>query len=73
MKKTGPYRIESKEPLLGRLLPASVFKRLYANPSLAVAIAVKSVLDPTRQQVRVVDVESGEIVFETRPAELTSN
>lgn len=64
------YRIESREPLLGKLLPPSMFRRLYADPSLAVAVAVKSVVDPTRQQVRVVDVDSGEIVFDTAPAAL---
>lgn len=64
------YRIESTEPLLGKLLPSALFRRLYADPSLAVAVAVKSVVDPTRQQVRVVEVESGEIVFDTAPAPL---
>ena len=66
------YRIESKEPLLGKLLPASMFKRLYADPSLAVAVAVKSVVDPTRQRVRVVDVDNGEVVFDTAPGALSS-
>lgn len=66
------YRIESKEPLLGKLLPASMFKRLYADPSLAVAVAVKSVVDPTRQSVRVVDVDNGEVVFDTAPGALNS-
>jgi hypothetical protein len=64
------YRIESREPLLGKLLPPTLFRRLYADPSLAAAVAVKSVVDPTRQQVRVVDVDSGEIVFDTAPAAL---
>lgn len=64
------YRIESREPLLGKLLPASMFRRLYADPSLAVAVAVKSVVDPTRQQVRVVDINNGEVVFDTAPAPL---
>ena len=64
------YRIESREPLLGKLLPQAMFSRLYADPSLAVAVAVKSVVDPTRQRVRVVDVDSGEIVFDTAPAAL---
>lgn len=57
------YRIESRYPLVGRLLPPSAFKQLYADPSLAVAVAVKSVADPTRQEVRVVHVPSGEIIF----------
>lgn len=64
------YRIESRDPLLGHLLPSSNRKTLFGNCSLAVAIAVKSVVDPTRQQVRVVHVPSGEIVFETKPAPL---
>lgn len=64
------YRIESKEPLTGNLIPPSMLKRLYVDPSLAVAVAVKSVVDPTRQRVRVVDVDSGEIVFDTAPAGL---
>ncbi len=65
------YRIESRHPLLGHLLPGSSFKRLFANRSLAVALAVKSVDDPTRQQVRVVNIASGEVVFETGPAPLS--
>ena len=65
------YRIESRHPLLGHLLPRSTFKRLFSNRSLAVALAVKSVDDPTLQKVRVVHVATGEIVFETGPAPLT--
>jgi hypothetical protein len=61
------YRIESRCPLMGSLLPPATFKQDYANCSLAVAVAVKSVADPTRQQVRVVHVPSGEIVFQTTP------
>ena len=64
-------RIESRHPLLGHLLPSSTFKRLFANRSLAVALAVKSVDDPTRQKVRVVNIASGEVVFETGPAPLS--
>ena len=59
------YRIESSDPLLGHLLPPTDFKHLFVNRSLAVAVAVKSVYDPTRQHVRVVHVPSGEIVFQT--------
>ena len=65
------YRIESMHPLLGHLLPGSTFKRLFSNPSLAVALAVKSVDDPTRQQVRVVHIATGEVIFETGPAPLS--
>ena len=65
------YRIESRDPLLGHLLPTQQRKTLFGNCSLAVAVAVKSVDDPTRQQVRVVHVPSGEVIFETAPAPLT--
>ncbi|HAL37323.1 MAG TPA: hypothetical protein DCP03_04075 [Polaromonas sp.] len=59
------YRIESRDPLVGSLLPPTTFKQFYADPSLAVAVAVKSVADPTRQEVRVVHIPSGEIIFRT--------
>ena len=59
------YRIENVDPVEGSLLPHSSSKHLYADYSLAVAVAVKSVADPTRQEVRVVHVPSGEIVFRT--------
>ncbi len=59
------FRIESRNTLTGSLLPSPNFNHLYKDASLAVAIAVKSVADPTRQEVRVVHVPSGEIVFKT--------
>ncbi len=62
------YRIESISPLRGSLLPLFSFQKLYKNRSLAVAVAVKSLTDPTRQQIRVVHVDSGEVVFETGPS-----
>ncbi|MGH6636998.1 MAG: hypothetical protein ACREXN_02160 [Polaromonas sp.] len=64
---THDYRIESRDPLGGSLLPSPNVKHLYADYSLAVAVAVKSVADPTRQEVRVVHIPSGEIVFRTAP------
>ncbi len=59
------YRIESRGPLRGSLLPPASLKQLYTDPSLAVAVAVKSLTDPTRQDIRVVHVPSGEVVFQT--------
>lgn len=59
------YRIESRYPLRSGLLPASLVKQTYADYSLAVAVAVKSVADPDVQEVRVVHVATGEIVFRT--------
>lgn len=59
------YRIEGTDRLRGRLLASPNFSRLYRNYSLAVAVAVKSLADPTCQEVRVVHVPTGEIVFQT--------
>ena len=54
---------------MGSLIPSPNFSHLYADCSLAVAVAVKSVADPTRQEVRVVHIPSGEIVFRTTGAD----
>jgi hypothetical protein len=59
------YRIEGIENLMGRLIPSPNFSRLYKSQSLAVAVAIKSLADPTSQEIRVVHVPSGEIVFQT--------
>ena len=69
---TDRYRIESKDPLGGHLLPPTDFQLIFADRSLAVALAVKSVNDPMLQQVRVVHIPSGEIVFQTSPGALNS-
>jgi quercetin dioxygenase-like cupin family protein len=68
MASAHPYRIESRSPLNGSLLPPSSMKQTYADYSLAVAVAVKSVSDPETQEVRVVYEPTGEIVFQTHPA-----
>jgi hypothetical protein len=62
------YRIENVDPAKGSLLPPSSSNHVFADYSLAVAVAVKSVADPTRQEVRVVHIPSGEIVFRTSGA-----
>ncbi|MEO7885656.1 MAG: hypothetical protein ABI893_00930 [Polaromonas sp.] len=61
------YRIENIDPTGRSLLPPSS-NHLFADYSLAVAVAVKSVADPTRQEVRVVHIPSGEVVFRTSGA-----
>jgi hypothetical protein len=60
------FRIESTDEFVSSLLPAADASHLYADLSLAVAVAVKSVADPSRQSVRVVHVPTGEVVFSTR-------
>ena len=61
------YRIESSSPLRGSLLPHNNSRQIYNDRGLAVAVAVKSLTDPTRQHIRVVHVGTGEVVFETDP------
>ena len=61
------YRIESSSPLRGSLLPQNSSRQIYNDRALAVAVAVKSLADPTRQHIRVVHVDTGEVVFETDP------
>ncbi len=60
-----PYRIENSSPARSSLLPAGSTREFYRDRGLAVAVAVKSLSDPTREQVRVVHVPSGEVVFES--------
>lgn len=59
------FRIESRGSLRGSLLPPASLQQLYTDRSLAVAVAVKSLTDPTRQDIRVVHIPTGEIVFQT--------
>lgn len=59
------FRIESRTPLRGSLLPPASLQKIYTDQSLAVAVAVKSLTDPTRQNIRVVHIPSGEVVFQT--------
>ncbi len=63
------YRIERPQPRPGGLLPPQSPDELYTDPSLAVAVAVKSLKDPSRERVRVVHVATGEVVFQTAPDE----
>lgn len=58
------YRIESSHPLACRLLPAAGSKHfLVGDRALAVAMAAKSTTLPSGQEIRVVHVPTGEIVF----------
>ncbi len=57
------YRIESDHPITNRLLPRSKCPQLYVDPSDAVAIAAKCVPNSFGDEIRVVHVPSGEVVF----------
>ena len=57
------YRVESNQPLVGRLLPTAGSREYFFNDrSLAVALAAKSA-SASGQEIRVVHVPTGEIVF----------
>lgn len=58
------YRIESSHPLSSRLMPSAGAEHyLVNNRALAVALAAKSFTRPSGQEIRVVHVPTGEIVF----------
>lgn len=58
------YRIESSHPISSRLMPsAGAVQYLVKDRALAVALAAKSFTKPSGQEIRVVHVPTGEIVF----------
>jgi hypothetical protein len=60
------FRVESNNPIAGRLLPQSGSQQyFFSDRGLAVALAAKST---SRQEIRVVHVPSGEVVFRKPPA-----
>ena len=55
------YRIESNQPLAGRLLPMNRAQSLvFGDRALAVVLAAKSDTQPAGQEIRVVHVATGE-------------
>lgn len=63
------YRIESDSPLSSDWMPASAFTKHYDDQSWAVATAIEAVDDPGETEVRVVCVETGEIVWRSTDEE----
>ncbi|WP_048810321.1 hypothetical protein [Candidatus Methylacidiphilum infernorum] len=57
------YRIESDFVLTSDWLPAHVFTQHYDSISIAIATAIEGVDDPEEQEVRVICVETGEVVW----------
>ena len=58
------FRVESSHPISGRLWPlAGSQQYFFSDRSLAVAMAAKSVTKPSGQEIRVVHVPTGEVVF----------
>ena len=57
------YRIEADFPLESDWLPERVFTQSYDSESAAIATAIEGVDDPAEQEVRVIRVETGEVVW----------
>jgi len=61
------FRVESNHPISGRLWPLGGSQQyFFSDRSLAVAMAAKSVTKPSGQEIRVVHMPTGEVVF-TKP------
>ncbi|MDA8094956.1 MAG: hypothetical protein M0T84_13850, partial [Betaproteobacteria bacterium] len=63
------FKIESEFPLTSDWLPAIAFTRHYDTEASAVAMAMEGVDDPEEQEVRVICVETGEVVWRSTEAE----
>lgn len=64
---SGDYRIESSHPIASLLLPTSGEQQYFVSDrALAVTVAAKSTTRPTGQEIRVVHVPTGEVVFRKR-------
>ena len=62
------YRIESSQPLRSRFLPAGASEQYLVNDrALAVALAAKSFNRAAGEEIRVVHVPTGEVVYRKAP------
>lgn len=67
------YRIESFEQMMGPLLPQSGVRELVLHDrSLAIVAAAKSVTVPYGAEIRVVQINTGEVVFRKTAAAAVS-
>jgi hypothetical protein len=58
------FRVESSHPIATRLFPTSGSRQyFFSDRALAVAMAAKSITKPSGQEIRVVHVPTGEVVF----------
>ncbi len=70
MTSTGEYRIESNRPLSGRHLPLREGRQLVlGDRGLAVSLAAKNFRTESGQEIRVVHVPTGEIVYRKKDNE----
>ena len=67
------YRIESNRPLSGRLLPLREDRQLLVGDrGLAVSLAAKNFRTESGQEIRVVHVPTGEIVYRKKNSDRPS-
>lgn len=58
------YRIESSHPIAGPLVPDPPTRGIYLHDrALAVVAAAKSVTVPYGQEIRVIHIPTGEVIF----------
>jgi len=57
------YKIESEHKLSSDFLPDYMFTKIHEDLSGAVATAIEGVDDPKSQEVKVIDLDTGEVVF----------
>jgi hypothetical protein len=71
--KASDYRIESEGPMAGPLLPVpGSTEYLVSDVGMAVVMASKAVTIPFGQEIRVVHVPTGEIVFRKSTASVAT-
>lgn len=58
------FRVESNHPIAGLFLPVPGSRQyFFGDRALAVAMAAKSTTKPSGQEIRVIHVPTGEVVF----------
>ena len=69
MTSTTGFKIESDFDLKSDWLTDQAFKRIYFDFSSAVATAIEGVYDPAEQEVRVIDIATGVVVWQSTDEE----
>ena len=58
------FRVESNHPISGQTLPLSDCRQyFFGDRAPAIAMVAKSISSPSRQEIRVIYVPTGEVVF----------
>jgi hypothetical protein len=63
------YRIDSDTELTSDWLPPEAFREVYRDRAMAVATAIEGVEDPEVDEVRVMHVETGTVVWRSTEEE----